>query len=77
MARIEIDVSDDVLEWAKMVAEKNRLSIGEYVEALLLLESCLRKDMPDGRTLRTRAAIYRGEGHYFTDDIISAVREES
>jgi hypothetical protein len=65
MAQIQIEIADDLHEWAKQTAAENQLSLDAYLEVLLALESGLRRSARDGRLLRTRASVYRGSEAYF------------
>jgi len=64
MARIEIELADDLRDWAAKNAAQNELSVDAYIEVLLALESGLARTARDGRVLRTRSFVYRDSEHY-------------
>ena len=68
MTRVEIEISDALHDWATRVSTHYGLSFGAYIEVLLALESGLARTSRDGRLLRCRSFIYRGDEMYFVPD---------
>lgn len=68
MAKIDIEIDDALLSWTKQAARNNELTVSDYIGMLLLLESDLRRTVADGRTLRTRAFMYRDGADYFVPE---------
>ncbi len=68
MARLEIELSDTLHDWAKQMAAQNELTFDAYIEVLLALESGLARTSPDGRLLRTRSFIYRDHDAYLVPE---------
>jgi hypothetical protein len=60
MSRIDIVVADDLAAWARERAEAEKPSL-DTIEVLIGLESGLRERAHDGRAIRSRTRVYRGE----------------
>jgi hypothetical protein len=65
MARLQIELADDLRDWAAQAASRNGLSLDAYLEMLIALESGSGRTARDGRKLRMRSFIYRDGEHYF------------
>jgi hypothetical protein len=61
MSRIDIVVADDLAAWARERAEAEKPSLDTTIEVLIGLESGLRERAHDGRAIRSRTRVYRGE----------------
>ena len=65
MIRIEVELSEPLVDWARQTATQYGLSLDAYIELLIGLESGLAQTSRDGRQLRARSFSYRGSEMYF------------
>jgi hypothetical protein len=59
MARIEVELSDDLEAWVRASAQGYGLTPAQMLEHLAILESGLQRTDPLGRAIRFRDTVYR------------------
>ncbi|WP_036264356.1 hypothetical protein [Methylocapsa aurea] len=72
MSRIDIEMADDLVAFARERADAENLSLEAYIELLIGLESGLRDQARDGRAMWRRAFVYRGEAQILADRTAAA-----
>jgi hypothetical protein len=72
MSRIDIELADDLVAFACERAEAENLSVEAYISLLIGLEGGSRDRAQDGRAIRPRALVYRGEAQILADRTAAA-----
>lgn len=60
MAKLEIEIEDELLPRLEEAAARNTVSIDEFIELLVKMECTSEMTSRDGRRIKLRASMYRG-----------------
>lgn len=60
MAKLEIEIEDELLPRLEEAAARNAVSVDEFIELLVKMECSSEMTSRDGRRIKLRASMYRG-----------------